>query len=341
MSASDSSAPSAYAVPRDYGFEFERPHLMRAYLEHRECFWTNDEVDLSTDVTDWEKLDAKEQRLLEFIFAFFRWADFFVKENIEVNFAREIKIPEAQLFYAFQSMIEDIHSLTYKDMLDTLVRDPERLEYLKKSVYDMPCMRAKAEWVREYQDASAHSLAMRVAAFAFMEMVFFSSAFAVVFHFKKRGVLPGVSQANWWIARDENFHGTFAAQVFKEIEGDKPTTASMRAMFERGVEIECAFLRDAMPDRLPGINADLQREYVEYCADRLLQMLGYDKVWNTKNPYEWMVKIGLTEKTNTFEAKAAQYERRPAQKRGADLLESVKKRARPDGGVALEEAEDF
>jgi ribonucleoside-diphosphate reductase beta chain len=56
------------------------------------------------------------------------------------------------------------------------------------------------------------------------------------------------------------------------------------------VAIECNSVRKSLPVALIGMNADLMCQYVvEFCADRLLVDLGQPRLFNTKNPFEWMV----------------------------------------------------
>jgi hypothetical protein len=50
---------------------------------------------------------------------------------------------------------------------------------------------------------------------------------------------------------------------------------------------------DAIPVALIGMNATLMGTYIEFVADRLLDALGYAKVYNVKNPFEWMEMISL------------------------------------------------
>ena len=37
----------------------------------------------------------------------------------------------------------------------------------------------------------------------------------------------------------------------------------------------------------------MMQEYIESCADRLLYALGYPKVYNSKNPFDWMQMISI------------------------------------------------
>jgi ribonucleotide reductase beta subunit family protein with ferritin-like domain len=40
-------------------------------------------------------------------------------------------------------------------------------------------------------------------------------------------------------------------------------------------------------------HADLMKQYIEFCADRLLFVLTGTKHWHATNPFEWMEMISL------------------------------------------------
>ena len=49
------------------------------------------------------------------------------------------------------------------------------------------------------------------------------------------------------------------------------------------------------------------KQYIEYIADRLLLMLGLDKIYNAQNPFDWMEAISIQGKTNFFEKRVGEY----------------------------------
>jgi ribonucleoside-diphosphate reductase subunit M2 len=73
------------------------------------------------------------------------------------------------------------------------------------------------------------------------------------------------------------------------------------------VSIEKEFITDALPCSLIGMNSDKMSEYIEYVADRLLKQSGHDKIWGTKNPFDFMENISLDGKTNFFEKRVGDY----------------------------------
>ena len=55
------------------------------------------------------------------------------------------------------------------------------------------------------------------------------------------------------------------------------------------------------------MNAQLMHQYIEFVADRLLVSLGNAKVYNAKNPFDFMDMISLQGKTNFFEKRMSDY----------------------------------
>ena len=76
---------------------------------------------------------------------------------------------------------------------------------------------------------------------------------------------------------------------------------------KEAVTIECNFITEALPCRLIGMNQYLMKEYIEFVADRLSLQLGGDKIYNTKNPFDWMEIISIEGKTNFFEKRVGEY----------------------------------
>ena len=58
------------------------------------------------------------------------------------------------------------------------------------------------------------------------------------------------------------------------------------------------------------MNSKLMCTYIEFVADRLLQALGYRKVYHSRNPFDFMDMISMQGKTNFFEKRVSEYSRR-------------------------------
>ena len=87
----------------------------------------------------------------------------------------------------------------------------------------------------------------------------------------------------------------------------KPPPNTIYEIVKDAVSIEKSFITEALPCSLIGMNSDKMSEYIEYVADRLLKQSGHDKIWNTKNPFDFMENISLDGKTNFFEKRVGDY----------------------------------
>jgi ribonucleoside-diphosphate reductase beta chain len=75
------------------------------------------------------------------------------------------------------------------------------------------------------------------------------------------------------------------------------------------VAIEKEFITDALPVALIGMNSLLMSQYIEFVADRWLAELGYPKMFNSSNPFDFMEMISLQGKTNFFEKRVGDYQK--------------------------------
>jgi ribonucleoside-diphosphate reductase subunit M2 len=159
-------------------------------------------------------------------------------------------------------------------------------------------------WISDKQS----TFASRLVAFAAVEGIFFSGAFASIFWLKKRGLMPGLTFSNELISRDEGMHTDFACLLFSQIK-NKPEPESVRKIITEAVTIEQEFLTEALPVRLLGMNSDLMCQYIEFIADRLLLALDNVRVYNVTNPFDFMENISLPGKTNFFERRVGDYQK--------------------------------
>ncbi len=288
-------------------FPIQHQDIWEMYKKAEASFWTAEEIDLSPDVQDWEnKLNTDEKHFIRHVLAFFAASDGIVNENLAVNFMREVQWPEARCFYGFQIMIENIHAETYSLLIDTYIKDQKDKDYLFNAVETVPCVGKKAEWALRW--IGNGSFAERLIAFAAVEGIFFSGSFCSIFWLKKRGLMPGLTFSNELISRDEGLHCDFACLLYSKLENKLPV-AQVTELITGAVTIEHEFVRDAIPVKLIGMNADLMCQYIEFVADRLLLSLGCPKVYNTTNPFDFMEMISLQGKTNFFEKRVAEYQK--------------------------------
>ncbi|WP_426668784.1 ribonucleoside-diphosphate reductase small subunit [Mucilaginibacter sp. McL0603] len=282
------------------------PRIWEMYKKHEASFWTAEEIDLSDDLKHWENLNDGERHFISHILAFFAASDGIVNENLAVNFMSEVQVPEARCFYGFQIMMENIHSETYALLIDTYVKDPAEKDRLFHAVDTVPAVQKKAEWALKWINNG--TFAQRLVAFAAVEGIFFSGSFCSIFWLKKRGLMPGLTFSNELISRDEGMHCEFACLLYGMLS-EKLSKEEATKIITDAVEIEKEFVTDALPVNLIGMNAKLMSQYIEFVADRWLVELGYDRVYNTTNPFDFMEMISLQGKTNFFEKRVGDYQK--------------------------------
>jgi ribonucleoside-diphosphate reductase beta chain len=288
-------------------FPIQHNDIWQMYKQAEASFWTAEEIDLSPDLADWEKLNDGERHFVSHVLAFFAASDGIVNENLAINFLSEVQYPEAKCFYGFQVMMENIHSETYSLLIDTYVRDSREKNKLFNALETVPCVAKKGEWALKW--INSETFVERLIAFAAVEGIFFSGSFCSIFWLKKRGLMPGLSFSNELISRDEGLHCDFACLLYTQHIKNKLPQERVYEIILDAVRIEKEFITEALPVALIGMNADLMTQYIEFVADFWLQRLGYEKYYNTPNPFDFMTTISLQGKTNFFEKRVAEYQK--------------------------------
>jgi ribonucleoside-diphosphate reductase subunit M2 len=276
------------------------------YKKQVDCFWRAEEIDLSKDMNDWNSLNADEQMFLSMILAFFAASDGIVLENLAERFMSEVQVSEARAFYGFQIAMENIHSQVYSMLIETYVKNEEEKSRLFNAINVFPCIKRKSDWAQKWIHDNRSSFATRLVAFACVEGIFFSGAFCSIYWMKKRGLMPGLTFSNELISRDEALHCEFAILLYSKLV-KKMSKAKFNDLIKEAVGIETEFICDALPCRLIGMNSQLMTEYIQFVADRLCLQMGYEKIYNAKNPFDFMELISLETKTNMFEKKIDAY----------------------------------
>ncbi|KAI1808447.1 ribonucleotide reductase [Daldinia bambusicola] len=314
-------------------FPIKYHEIWQMYKKHEASFWTAEEIDLSKDLHDWNnRLNDDERFFISHILAFFAASDGIVNENLVERFSAEVQIPEARCFYGFQIMMENIHSETYSLLIDTYIKEPAQKTHLFNAIDTIPCIRKKADWALQWICDKNSTFAQRLIAFAAVEGIFFSGAFASIFWLKKRGLMPGLTFSNELISRDEGLHTDFACLLFTHLK-NRPGKDIIQKIITDAVAIEQEFLTEALPCALLGMNANLMKQYIEFVADRLLVALGNEKVYRSTNPFDFMENISLGGKTNFFEKRVGDYQK-------AGVMASTKKNVSNDDAAAPGEGEN-
>lgn len=289
-------------------FPIQHKPLWDMYKKHQATIWTAEEVDLSQDYRDWDKMSEDVRHFITWILAFFAASDGIVNENLAERFLTEIQIPEARCFYGFQIAMENVHAETYSLLLDTYIPDPKEKTKLLNAITTIPTVQAKAEWALHWIKDDA-PFAERLLAFICVEGIFFSGSFCGIFWAKKQGILPGLTFSNEMISKDENLHVEFACLLYNQYIQRQVPQARVHEMFKSAVRVEQEFDRDALKHPLKAMNADMMCQYIEYVCDWLLHGLGYDKIYHSRNPFPFMVLMSIPGKASFHEKRNETYKK--------------------------------
>lgn len=295
-------------------FPIVHDEIYQAYITHQEAIWFVNDVDLTPDLNDWNyKLDDNERYFIKNILAFFAASDGIVNENLAARFYSETQWAEIRCYYSMQIFIENIHGIMYSQMIETYITDRDEKNKLLNAIRYMPAIQKKAEWAIEWM-SSDEIFAKRLIAFAIVEGIFFSGAFCSIYWINEKKLMPGLSESNAYIARDENMHCQFAILLYTKHIANKLTEEEVHEIIKDAVEIEKEFITVSLPCSLIGMNSAMMSTYIEFCADRLSMQLGYEAIYKVKNPFPFMDSICLSTNTNFFDARSTDYKKKISNK---------------------------
>jgi ribonucleoside-diphosphate reductase beta chain len=295
---------------------FRYPWAYDAWLTQQRVHWLPEEVPLADDVKDWQRnLTTGERNLLTQIFRFFTQADVEVNNCYMKHYSQVFKPTEVLMMLSAFSNIETIHIAAYSHLLDT-VGMPE-LEYSAFLKYKE--MKDKFDYMQGFTVESKTEIAKTLAAFgAFTEGLQLFASFAILMNFPRFGKMKGMGQIVSWSVRDETLHCLSVIRLFRTFVQENPeiwTEALRRDLTDicaTIVEHEDAFIDLAFElGGVEGLNAAETKTYIRFIADRRLQQLGLEPLYNIeKNPLPWLDEmLNAVEHTNFFENRATEYSR--------------------------------
>ena len=276
------------------------------------AYWRASEIDFSEDLTDFENiLTDNERTFVKMILAFFAASDGIVNLNIGDNMLNLLQPTEVRCAYGFQYMMENVHGEVYSDMLINVVSDPIERDRLMNGFKNVESIRKMKDWACKWTEDPNTSLAQLVVAFAIVEGVFFSGAFASIYWLKQqhreKPVMNGLMKSNKLIARDEGVHTNTGCATYYFVR-NKLSEEVVYKMFDEAIELTNQFAQDAIQVELIGMSSTLMNEYNMHISDRLLSNLGYNKKYMTENPFGFMKSIGILNKENFFEVRPDAYQ---------------------------------
>jgi ribonucleoside-diphosphate reductase beta chain len=289
-------------------------------------FWRPEEVDVSRDRTDFQKLSEAERHIFMSNLKYQTLLDSVQGRSPNVAFLPIVSIPELETWIETWAFSETIHSRSYTHILRNVLNDPSA-EF--DSIMDNPHILSRAADVSKYYDdliehVSVYQLAgegevtikgktyhislrdlkkklyLAMVAVNVLEGVRFYVSFACTFAFFERKLMEGNAKIVKLIARDENLHkqGTSAALNIWASGADDPEMAEIALeckedvlkIYDAAVHQEKEWAGYLFQHgSMIGLTKVILSQYVEYTANQRLLDIGFDERYETKNnPLPWM-----------------------------------------------------
>jgi ribonucleotide reductase beta subunit family protein with ferritin-like domain len=270
--------------------------------------WTAQEVDLSKDLSDWNKLTEGERNLMLHQLAFFVRGDIDIFDNIEMNFSAEMNCLEVKFVYAGQKNQECTHSESYALQIEAVLNSSER-KWILNAAKNIPIIYELRQWMLKWFDRKI-PIGERLIAFGIVEGVIFSASFAAIQWMRTKNVLHGITASNEFIARDEGVHTLFACLLVKKYLLIKPSQERISEIFYDAIKIIDKFVQLSLPNDLVGMNANLMMQYIRFQSDCVTTGMGYSPIFKVDNPFGFMDALTLNgiSKTDFFAKRTTQYQ---------------------------------
>lgn len=307
------SASCPLLTARDVYKPFEYPQYFEYFTQQNQAHWMPTEIPMENDIIDYKNnLTTAETSLIINILRFFTQSDIEVNNNYNTRLIPTFPKPEIKMMLSAFAAMEGVHVWAYSYLNDSLGL-PEK-EY--SAFLDFESMRKKYDYIRSFDVRSVEDLAVNLAVFGgFIEGVSLFSSFAILMNFPRLGKMKGVGQVVTWSIRDESLHSAAVCRLFRDLISENKhlwtndLQQTLLSACRDMVNLEDAFIDTcfSMGD-VPGLRAEEVKQYIRYIADRRLNDLGLDAMYNVSNPLPWLdVMINAKEHTNFFENRATEY----------------------------------
>jgi len=316
----------------DPGFELtlrpmRYPQFYEMYKNAIKNTWTVEEINFQIDISDLHsKMTSADKHLIHRLVAFFATGDSIVSNNLVLNLYQHLNAPEARMYLSRQLYEEALHVQFYLTLLDNYLPEPSERAKAFAAVHNIPSIKKKADfcfkWIDSIQqlrrietrEQRRQFLLNQICFAACIEGLFFFAAFAYVYYFRSRGLLPGLASGTNWVFRDESCHMAFAFEAVRTVREEEPDLfdhemeQQVAEMLAEAIECETQFAEDVLQGGVAGISTRDMRQYLQYCADQHFTRLGMEKRYNVRNPLPFMELQDVQELTNFFERRVSAYQ---------------------------------
>jgi len=290
------------------------------YRQAMNNFWIPEEINLSQDLKDYNKLTEEERVAYDKILSFLIFLDSIQTANLS-NINNYITASEVNLCLTIQAFQEAVHSQSYSYMLDTICSPEKRNEILYQWKDDEILLKRNKFigdlYNKFLEEPTEENLVKTLMANYILEGIYFYSGFMFFYNLERNGKMPGSSQEIRYINRDENTHLWLFRNIIKELQIENPEIFTeklkndLKNMMEEAVENEIAWGHYVIGDKIQGLNKNLITSYIKYLGNIRMKAINFDLLYEgyLENPAEWVdiLADANSVKTDFFEAKSTAY----------------------------------
>lgn len=309
-------------------FDQQRHSIFEKLIEKQiSFFWRPEEVDVSKDRLDFQKLSDSEKHIFISNLKYQTLLDSVQGRSPNIAFLPIISLPELETWVETWSFFETIHSRSYTHILRNLFTDPSDVfddivvnDEIKKRATDISryyddlifatqLWQTQGEGSHKTEDGSIYTVTMRelkrklylcMCSVNALEAIRFYVSFACTFAFAERELMEGNSKIIRLIARDENLHLTSTQHILNLWAKGKDDPEMAEIAAECQEESLAIFLKAVEQEKewasylfqhgsMIGLNRDILCQYVEYIADERMRAIGLPTQFNVSgNPLPWM-----------------------------------------------------
>jgi ribonucleoside-diphosphate reductase beta chain len=284
-------------------------------------FWRPEEVDLSSDRSEYADLPDHEQHIFISNLKYQTLLDSVQGRSPNVALLPLVSIPELETWIETWSFSETIHSRSYTHIIRNIVADPSVIfddivenEEIAKRAESVTVFYDKLIALTNHMYANKIDLAaddvfrkkiktalfLTIVSVNVLEAIRFYVSFACSFSFAERSLMEGNAKVIKLIARDEALHLSGTQNIISLLSSgeDDPEMAEIAreqekavyAIFTEAAEQEKEWADYLFKDgSMIGLNAQILKDYVEYITNVRLKAIKLTPIFESRsNPLPWM-----------------------------------------------------
>lgn len=290
-------------------------------------FWRPEEVDVSSDRIDYNKLPDHEKHIFISNLKYQTLLDSIQGRSPNVALLPLVSLPEIETWIETWSFSETIHSRSYTHIIRNIVNDPAVVfddivenEHILKRAKDIAHYYDKLiEMTNDYhrygegkheikgETVDVNLMALKKQLYLCLmsvnalEAIRFYVSFACSFAFAERELMEGNAKIIKLIARDEALHLSGTQHMLNLLRNGQDDFAFLQiaeeakdeciAIFKDAAEQEKEWAEYLFKDgSMIGLNKDILCQYVEYITNIRMQAVGLPSVYPeaTNNPIPWI-----------------------------------------------------